>query len=376
MKVYFKQFLDPSLHSWANVGTNIARELKKFKHDVSLCSTNGYEGFYEDLKENIACQKCTTPQDVGKNQCEIKGNFDLSIAYTQMSHFLDYLKFGRNRFGIWIYDGTEIPKGYIKYHKGATKILAPSNFAKNTFENCGVPKDKLYIIPHGYNDEFINRQNVINLNTNRKRKILINIQQCHTRKNIPGILDVWGKTFTNKDDVTLIAKIKDKKPTSSFEISWKQELDKFKRKYKNHAPIIVINDFITNISDLYRACDIVFSMSNIEGFWLPGLEGLASNKLVIASGGNNCCGNIDFMNENNSLLINGKPVRAPFNYQYWKSSTYGEMFQPDKIHASELLFKAVNEYDQLIKKFTPGIQKVKEQYSWSNITNQIINLVE
>lgn len=375
MKISLKQFLSP-LHSWGNCGTNIARQFKNLGYEVSLCSTNGYDSFPKDLEENIACRNCTTPKEMVSTPCTMNGDFDISFAYTMMSHFPDYLKFGKNKLGCWNLDGTVIPKAYIKYHKGADKILPSSKFSKRTFENNGVPKDKLFVVPHGYNDSFVNRGVIYKLNTDRKRKILVNIQQCHTRKNISGILNVWGKTFTNKDDVVLIAKVKDKKPTSLFEVSWKTEFEKFKRKYKNHAPVLIINNFIDDMSDLYRACDIVFSMSHVECFLLPALEGLVSNKLVIASGGDNCCGNVDFMNENNSMLIKGKPARAPYNYQYWESSTYSEMFEPDKTHASELLLKAIREYDSLIKKFTPGMQEAKEKYTWKNVVKQLINLTQ
>jgi len=375
MRVSFKQFLSPT-HSWGTVGTSIARELKNMGHELALCSTNGYDNFPEDLREYVICENCTTPQKMGKQLCGIKGGFDISFAYTMMTHFPEYLKFGKNRFGCWNLDGTIIPKGYVKAHHGATKVLPSSEFSRRTFEENGVPKDKLFVVPHGYSDTFTNRDVVYDLKTDRKRKVLVNIQQCHTRKNIPGLLEVWGKTFSDKDDVVLIAKVKDKKPEAAFEISWRAELDKFKKRYRNHAPIIVVNKFIDDMSDLYRACDIVFSMSHVECFLLPALEGLASNKLVIASGGENCCGNVDFMNDNNSMLIKGKPARAPFNYQYWKSSTYGEMFQPDKTHASELLLKAVNEYDSLIEKFSPGMQEAREKYTWKNVAKQILDLCE
>jgi len=375
MKAYFKQFLSCS-HSWGNVGTSIAKELKNMGHDIELCSTNGYDSFPEELLENVVCRNCTTPQNLSKNVCNINNEFDLSFAYTMMMHFPEYLKHGKNRFGCWNLDGTVIPSGYIKYHAGATKILPSSSFSLNVFKKNGLPEDKMFVIPHGYNENDLKNSKKYELKTDKKIKVLINIQQNHTRKNIKGILDVWGKTFTNIDDVILIAKVKNKVPSALFEVSWNVEFQKFKKKYKKHAPVIIIDEFISNIFDLYNACDIVFSMSNIECFLMPALEGLASNKLVIASGGDTCCGNVDFMNEKNSLLIKGKTVRAPSNYQYWKASVYGEMFEPDKEHASELLLNAVKNYDKLMYNFSDGIKHIKKKYTWNAVTKQILNLCE
>jgi len=375
MKVCLKQFLSRN-HSWGSVGTSIAIEFKRLGHEVSLCSTNGYENFPKELEANIACNKCTTPKDSGRRICDLKGEFDLALSYTMLTHFPDYLKLGKNRFGIWNLDGNRVPKGFFFFFHGATKILPSSEYSRQTFENNGIPKDKMIVVPHGYSDSFVNRDVVYKLKTDRKIKVLVNIQQCHTRKNIAGILDIWGRTFNKKDDVVLVVKVKDKKPTSCFEVSWKDLYAKFKTKYKNHAPVMVINEFIDDISDLYRAVDIVLSASHVECFLLPAMEGLAAGKLIIASGGESSCGNIDFMNENNSLLIKGKQVRAPKNYQYWENSIYGEMFQPDPTSASELLLRAVKDYDSLIKQFTPGINMVREKYTWKKVAEQILSLCE
>lgn len=144
-----------------------------------------------------------------------------------------------------------------------------------------------------------------------------------------------------------------------------------KKKHKNHAPILVVNDFIPYISDLYRACDIGYSASSIECFNLPSLESMVCGNVTIAS---NWGGNVDFMNEGNSLLINGKVGRAPANFQYWKASLYGECFYPDVDDTARLLRMSVDKFDELKEKFSPGVQKVKEKYTWENVAKQIISL--
>lgn len=373
MDISFKQFLSPK-HSWGTVGTSIARSLKKQGHNIHLCSTNGYNDFPEDLVEDVKCKNCDIYDKAFKHgNCCLEKDYDLSLTYTMMLHFSEYLISSKNKFGIWNYDGTVIPNGYSKNHTHCTRLLPSSNFSKEVFLKAGVPEDKIVVVPHGYNPECVDRSEIFNINTDRKYKILVNIQQNHTRKNIKGIFETWGKSFTDKDDVVLIAKINTKQATKPWEVNTVDEFLKMKKKYKNHAPVILVNQFVDYISDLYRACDIIFSASHIECFNLPMLEGMACDKIVIGSAwGGNC----DFMNEDNSLLISGKVGRAPSECQYWKSDTFGEMFLPDVNHACELLQKSVKQYDELKEKFKPGINFVKEKYTWDNVAKTIIDLTK
>lgn len=371
MDISFKQFLSPS-HSWGTVGTSIARGLKQLGHNIHLCSTNGYSGFPKDLEKDVKCKNCNI-ESKSNIPCQLSQSYDLSISYTMMMHFAEYLFSSKNRFGIWNYDGTVVPAGYAKYHQYCTKVLPSSEFSKEVFKKAGVPESKMVVVPHGYNPEFIERSEVFNIDTDRRYKVLVNIQQNHTRKNIKGIFEAWGKAFTDKDDVILIAKINAKKPTKPWEVDTIDAFLKMKKKYKNHAPVMLVNHFVDYMSDLYRACDIVFSASNIECFNLPMLEGMACDKIVIGSAWG---GSVDFMNENNSLLIDGKVVRAPAEYQYWKSDIFGEMFEPNIAHAAELLQKSVREHDELKAKFKPGIDLIKEKYTWNNVATQIIDLCQ
>lgn len=372
MKISFKQFLDPSIHSWATVGTSLARCFKKLGHQVDMCSTNGYKGFPSDLEENIKCKNCTDDKTRNPANCKLDKDYDLSISYTMMMNFPHYLSYsGKNRFGIYNIDSTELPRGFAKYYKYATKLLPSSQLSYDVFKKSGIPESIMKVVPHGYNPEFIERKDIYKLNTDRKRKILVNIQQNHMRKNFPGILESWGKAFTDKDDVVLVAKLK-RKIDKKTDISWLDEYTKMKKRFKNHAPILIVDQYIPMISDLYRACDIVFSASHMEMFNLPMLEGMAAGKLVI---GSNFGGNVDFMNNDNSLLIDGIIDRAPKEMFYWEFNVLGSCYYPSSDHAAEQLRRAAFEHESLMQKFSPGIEKIKQDYTWENVGNKMIELI-
>lgn len=367
MKVSWQGFLGKN-HSWSIVAQNISRTLIQKGHQVHLCSTNSYEHFPKDLEPYVVES--------------FDSDYDLELSYTAMKNFPLYLNHSRTskKFGIWAWEfngrnnANTFPEGFAKTYKTVHKVLAPSNYCKQGFANAGVPKEMIEVVPHGVNECFISGTDKYSLNTDRKTKFFLNVGgQVHARKGIPGTLEAWGRAFTNKDDVILVVKANKKRPEQPFELYWPDLLSAFSDKYPMHAPVVTISEFIPDISALYRACDVVVSGSNSEGFNMPALEALHSNNLLIVS---DYSGSQDFCNDNNSLLIKGKEVRCPPNYQYWGSSNNAVMFEPDKDHYASLMQKAAKEKDDLLKSFQPEIQRIKERYTWSNVVDQIVSLAE
>lgn len=374
MKILIKQFLGAN-HSWAVTGRGIAQGLINLGHDVQLFSTDGIKNLPASLKSNLIGY-------VEENQSKVVGrlpdnNYDCQISYTAMRNFANYLSNGnKNRFGIWTYEWggkNVLPNGFAKSYIYSDYILAPSNFSKQIFLDSGVPDNHIKVIPHGINSIDYNKTNTISFSTNKKFKILSVLTQNHIRKNIPGMLNAYGKAFSNKDDVCLIIKGKGKAVNQSFEVSLDECLAKFKKTYPNHAEIKLYPEFIEDMSILYRSVDCLFALSNCEGFFFPALEALASGKLVIAP---NWGGQLDFLNESNSLLINGKETRANPRSMYWEQNNNAIWFEPNIDDAVNKLQLAYKDYEYLNQKNELQKAYIHNEYDWTNITNKIINLCE
>lgn len=372
MKILIRQFLGKN-HSWSVVGWGIANALLDKGHEVHLFSTDGIANLPTSLKDNV----------IGfteENQNVIHGrlpdhNYDAQISYTCLKNFSSLLNSGtKNRFGIWCYEwnGENIlPNGFAKGYKYCDRLIAPSNFAKDVFINSGIPKDNISVIPHGIDVDSYSKTSTIDLKTNKKYKILANIAQTHLRKNIPGLLEAYGKAFNKKDDVCLIIKAKNKKVQYPFDVSLSECLDNFKRKFPQHGEIKIYSEFIDDMSDMYRSVDSVFTMTHCEGFYMPGLEGLASGKLSIAP---NWGGQKDFLDNSNSLLISGKEVRTNPHSMYWESKPNAIWFQPSIDDAAEKLQYSFKHYEAMNVKIKDNIPQIHDKYNWSTITNSILDL--
>jgi len=376
MKILIRQFLGKP-HSWVVVGHGIAQSLIEQNHQVDLFSTDGKKHLPKHLENNlIGYIEENKPEKVFGRIPDEK--YDCQISYTCMKNFPALLANGdKNRFGIWCYEWAGknvLPNGFAKYYKFCDKILAPSNFAKQVFVDSGVPNDHITVVPHGILSNNYRKNDTIKLPTNKKFKLFANIAQLHLRKNIAGLLEAYGKAFTNKDDVCLILKAgKEEQCLKPFQVSLKKCLNEFKIKYPQHAEIKILNIFVDDMSALYRSIDAVVSLTHCEAFYFPGLEAMATGKLSIVS---QWGGQLDFLNNDNALLISGCEVRADPKSMYWESKNNAIWFKPsiddavDKLRYAEKNFKALNAKIKLQQ------EDVLIKYDWRNITKQILDLCQ
>lgn len=376
MKICWFGFLGKN-HSWSIVGQNLSREFIRMGHQVDLFSTNGVEHFPEDLKPNLKgfiqqetqITAATFPELIGS---KLEKQYDMQMSYTALPNFCKYFVRGdKNRFGIWNYETTVLPKAFAKFYQCVDKVLPSSEFSKKVFADNGMPPDKQIVVPHGI---YLNRFENLGkfpLRTKKKYKILANIAQPHLRKNIPGMLRAYGKAFTKDDDVCLVFKVSRKSPQPGLDMNVDDMMARFKKEFPKAPEVEIIDKFITDIETLYNSCDVVYTMSHAECFWMPGLEGFAANKVVVAP---RYGGRLDYMNDDNSILIDGKEIRADNRMQYWEPSPYARVFEPDTDQAAAKLKNLITNYDDYLAKFSPGMKESAQKYSWANAAQQIIDL--
>lgn len=372
MKILIRQFLGKN-HSWCVVGWGIANALISQGHEVHLFSTDGIKHLPENLRANLIGY-------TEENKAQLFGRtpdaeYDCQISYTALKNFPIYLSNGsKNRIGIWCYEWfgeNVLPTGFAKHYRSCDYLCTPSKFQVDVFTQSGIPEQSIQLIPHGICADQYKKDTTIVLPTNKRYKILANIAQNHLRKNIPGLLDAFGKAFTDKDDVCLILKAKEKPITASFEVSLNGCLQTFNQKYPKHAEVKVLSSFIDDMSELYRSVDTVFTMSLGEGFYFPGLEGIAAGKLSIAP---DCGGHIDFLNKNNALLVKSDPERANPKSMYWEPKPNAMWYRPDINDAVDKLQYAYKNYENINIEVAKQRDSVYKTYDWNVVASQFIDL--
>jgi glycosyltransferase involved in cell wall biosynthesis len=311
------------------------------------------------------------------------GPYDCQISYTAPHNWPAYLAAGtKNKFGIWNYEYNNkktsekysLLQGFAKYAKATKFVLPSSNFTQDVFLSMGIDKDKMRVVPHGINLDDFKEKQPWPLNTKRSKKILLNIAQPHRRKALHLALAAFGKAFTKDDDVVLVAKVfKQNHAGHQFDIDFNALYKTFERKYPNHAEVEFVHSYVPNIADIYHSCDINYSATYTECWHLPSLEALAAGIVnVVPRYG----GQLDFCTDKNSLLIDGRIVRAPRDHQYWAFNPFAVHFEISTDDAAKKLQTAVSDYDKLKKKFSSSMAKTAKRFTWENAAKGILDLCD
>lgn len=376
MKILIRQFLG-QLHSWSVIGWGIADALIADGRDVHLFSTDGIAHLPSHLKTNlIGYTEENDPKVIGRLPDQ---TYDSQISYTALKNFPHLLGNGnQKRIGTWCYEWVAgepkqrenvLPIGFAKNYKYCDRLCAPTSFVKNDmFIPAGIPEEIIKVVPHGINVDNFKQASIIKLPTKKSFKILANLAQTHLRKNIPALLEAYGQAFSSSDDICLLIRSKNKPVKHPFEISLSDCLQAFYKKYPKHAEVRILSEYIEDISSLYRSIDATYTMSHSEGFYLPAIEALASGKVSIAP---RWGGQLDFLNDDNALLIDGEEVRANPKAMYWETKQNAVWFEPSIEYAKVKLIEAFNTYKIRNAQLELQRNDIYEKYSWKNIVKEM-----
>lgn len=166
-----------------------------------------------------------------------------------------------------------------------------------------------------------------------------------TRKNPQAVIEAFSKAFPvdKNEKVSLVIKV--------HRIPTNKELTVKAEALKNHiafdSRIHIIDELLdrNSILGLISVCDCYVSLHRAEGFGLGMAEAMKMGKVVI---GTNYSGNTDYMNEENSCLVNYTliPV-AKKEYVYVEDGAVWA--EPDAEHASSYMRK-IYEDKEFVKK--------------------------
>jgi glycosyltransferase involved in cell wall biosynthesis len=350
-------------HSWAVTMRNLIYQIEKKKHNLFLKTTNGTSLF---------------PKEWEKYLNKSHKNPDIDLCYTLPRNFgARFRGKSKLKMAIYNYETSHMPAMWLKNIKFVDYVLPSSNFSKEVFVNSGWPEDKCIVVPHGVNIEEYSDKSKINLHNDKSFRFL-NVSIAHYRKNINLLVDAYYSAFTDTDDVCLVIKTKLDPPSRKlyrFECNVSQQIIEMQKKHlqagRKLPQIEIIQDRLDSMIPLYNSCDALVSATSSEGFGLPLLEGLAANMIVIAPG---CTGQLDFLNNKNSLVVDFKTIDAGSKYQYWRPTEGATTFLPKVSSLSEQMINAYNNRKTLISDFKDERARILKKFTWENAAKQILEI--
>lgn len=348
-------------HSWSVVMRALCLELSKEKHNLYLESVNGYSNFEESLKPFLR-NKIFAP--------------DIDLAYTLPRNFSSrFMSKSKIRMAIYNYESSILPKEWVRAIDHIDYALPSSNYSKKVFTDAGWPEDKCVVVPHGiFIDDYKDKRTLEEI-TKFDKFTFLNISIPHYRKNIASLVEAYYSEFKESDGVNLVLKTSLKKPKLYFECDVQSEIQKVQKKFNiNNLPqITVLVEKYPSIIPVLNSAHAIVSASSSEGFGMPLLEGMAADKMIISP---RCTGQLDFLNEGNSILYDARKTSAPNNYQYWRPHEDATIFMPNIDALSSSMRKAYENYDELNKLQKVNRENTVREFSWKNAARKIVKIYE
>jgi glycosyltransferase involved in cell wall biosynthesis len=203
-----------------------------------------------------------------------------------------------------MFETDRIPEVWLPRLAEVDEIWVPCTFNLETFARGGVPPEKLYALPETLDFNLFSP--IERGETKRPFTFLTNFDFTD-RKGWDLLLDAWAEAFDPDDDVKLVLKCISLHgfPPEEIKARISRHLGS-----RQTAPIELNSTLlpVVEMPLLYADADAFVLASRGEGWGRPYMEAMAMGLPTI---GTRWSGNVDFMNDGNSWLVDGEvvPVR-------------------------------------------------------------------
>ena len=278
--------------------------------------------------------------------------------------------YGKKRIGYTVLEVDKIPDDWVTMMNQLDAVWTPTKWGRDVFINSGVKKKLISIVPEGVNTDIFNPyaypiEQLVGSDTFK----FFCVGKLETRKNIDMLCQAFANEFDLGEKVELF--IMTHNPfvqVNIFEYLYGLNLPQ-------HAPIIPLQPMKEHsvLANIMVSCDAFVLPSRGEGWGLPLLEAMACGLPTI---GTNWSGNTEFMNKNNSYLIDVEEMvdaRDPVFGHYLEQ---GKWATPSFKHLMSLMRYVFENQEEARKKGQKAALEVADKWSWEQAAKKAIKELE
>jgi len=271
------------------------------------------------------------------------------------------------------------PISWLLGLKAMDEIWVPSMENKKSYINMGLDGNKIKVIPHGADTKHYNPK-VKPLNYDRGAFNFGSVFDWTERKNPTALIRSYYNAFTKGEDVTLTLRVFWKFPVEETMNYVKGQIQKIKDGFEGRTKfpkIVLWTEILPDnaLPNLYKSFDCFVLPSRGEGFGLPLIEAMACGVPTIGPAWG---GNTDFMNPNNSFLIEGK-LEAINNGEFLKMQPqYGgqKWFDIDEAKLSQTMRWVYDNQDKAKKLGEEAAKYVEENWTWDHTAARLHHAIQ
>lgn len=343
----------------------------------------GYSGFAKAMRnitiglDNIGCNIKAIPLDVDninflstekgkKIQKLINNNIDQYFWIT-MNCSMGVGQHDCYSIGYVMFETEIFPPKYAQHLNNLDEIWTPSTFCKNSMKQSGVKN--VLVMPLGVDTEQFNPETVKAMTCPKdmeKKYKFLTICGYSERKGISILVRAFAEEFGGDKDVVLYIKggwfHKDKAQIEINNIT--KDID--------NCPLIHLDFNIYPddiLAQIYKMCDCFVLPTRGEGWGLPFIEAMSMEMPTI---GTNWGGQLEFMNNDNSFLINIDGTATEPRCDWICSEYIGAKFAvPNKNHLRQLMRYIYEHREYAKEKGRTARKYIINNFSWEISCNRI-----
>jgi glycosyltransferase involved in cell wall biosynthesis/thioredoxin-like negative regulator of GroEL len=273
----------------------------------------------------------------------------------------------RPEHGAWVliqpWEFGSIPAEWAEKAQAVDEIWCPSRYVRSLYLQAGIPREKLRVLPNGYNPAVHHPGAAPTPIATSKRFKFLFVGGTIARKGSDLLLETYLKTFRRSDDVCLV--IKDFGGKSAYQGQTLSEQIQAAQADPAAPEIVYLDEELPEreLAGLYTACDCLVHPYRGEGFGLPVLEAMACALPVICTGGGSTD---DFATDE---FVHRIPATREFvgnEVSGMKLDHRGWWLSPDPEALCLALRKAVEQAPQWRQRAQQGAEHVAAHWTWKN----------
>jgi glycosyltransferase involved in cell wall biosynthesis len=211
-----------------------------------------------------------------------------------------------------MFESDSVPSSWLPALMSRDEVWVPTQFNLETFAHAGLPEDKLRVLNGTLDfDLFKPGAEPLDLGAPEDWFVFVTNFDFSERKGWTQLIRAWARAFAPTDPVCLVLK------TGSYwqdDAIVRERIEQFVHDdvggTNRIAPINILTGTIASsaLPCFYAGADAYVLASRGEGWGRPYMEAMAMGLPTIAS---RWSGNLEFMNDGNSFLVDGEVVPVP-----------------------------------------------------------------
>lgn len=282
---------------------------------------------------------------------------------------------GKTEIQLTVFELTRIPPAWVPRCNRMTETWVPNPFNVKVFGESGVKN--LQVAPHGVDTNFFTPHGETLGIKNKADFNFLSVFHWNWRKGFTYLFKAFFEEFSGGEDVALIIKTYHHNMSKEQQNGVKRAIlrEKMYYKRKNNAKIILAGQNLSDpqMAKLYREADCFVLPSCAEGWGLPYSEAMSSQLPTI---GTRHSGQLYFMNNRNSFLINIKGLERVHDYSYQWYHHNMQWAIPDVNHLKKLMRYVYEHPKEARKRALQARKDMIDNWTWKHAAKKIIRGLE